>query len=180
MTGWFVRAGMGLWLVVFLVASPAAAQGSLRFDTPAGWTQVDTSSPMRVAEFGLPRTIGDVEDAELVVYYFGGDGGAVAANLERWTNQMRQEDGQPSSDVATTTRFEVSNLTVTVLDVPGIYAAQVQPGSGMRYYKRGYRLKAAVVETPAGPYFFKLIGPGRTVESWESDFGTLLESVTFE
>ena len=49
---------------------------------------------------------------------------------------------------------------------PGIYAAEVQPGSGMRYYKRGYRLKAAVVETPSGPYFFKLTGPGRTVVSW--------------
>ena len=93
--------GVGLWLVV-LVASATAAQGSLRFDPPAGWTQVDTSSPMRVAEFVLPRTVGDVEDAELVVYYFGGEGGTVAANLERWTNEMRQEDGRPSPDVATT------------------------------------------------------------------------------
>ena len=180
MLGPTVRVGMGALVAGLLVASPAAAQGSLQFDTPVGWTQVDTSSPMRVAEFSLPRTVGDIEDAELVVYYFGGDGGTVEANLQRWTNQMRQEDGQPSSDVATTTRFEVSNLTVTMLDVPGIYAAEVQPGSGMRYYKRGYRLKAAVVETPSGPYFFKLTGPGRTVVSWESDFATLVESVTFE
>ena len=178
--GSIVRGGMGVWVAGFLMVSPAAAQGSLLFDTPVGWTRVDTRSPMRVAEFSLPRTIGDVEDAELVVYYFGGEGGAIEANLERWTSQMRQEDGKPSSDVATTTSFEVSSLTVTVLDVPGIYAAEVHPGSRMRYYKRGYRLKAAVVETPSGPYFFKLTGPGRTVESWESDFTTLLESMTFE
>jgi hypothetical protein len=31
---------------------------------------------MRVAEFALPRADGDTEDAQLVVYYFGGSGGA--------------------------------------------------------------------------------------------------------
>ena len=174
------RAHVGLVCVLCATTSAVVAQGTLQFDTPIAWTRVDPTSPVRVAEFALPRTIGDAEDAELVVYYFGGDGGVVEANLERWANQMRQEDGRPSSDVATTTSFAVSNLTVTVLDVPGIYAAEIQPGAGMRYYKRAYRLKAAVVETPSGPYFFKLTGPGRTVANWESDFTRLLESVTFE
>lgn len=166
--------------VVSMLSLVVAAQARLNFDTPIEWTSVATESAMRVAQFQLPRAEGDPEDAELVVYYFGGEGGAVEANLERWTNQMVQPDGRPSSDVATTTSFEVETLTVTVLDVPGIYAAEVQPGSGMRYYKRGYRLMAAVVETPSGPYFFKLTGPGRTVTGWESDFTSLLESVSVE
>ena len=53
--------------------------------------------------------------------------------------------------MATTTNFMVGTLAVTQLDVSGIYAAEVRPGSRMRYHKPGYRLKAAVVETPAGP-----------------------------
>jgi len=170
------------WPLAFaclLASVSVVAQGSLQFDAPLDWIQMDTSSPLRVAQFGLPRTPGDPEDAELVVYFFGGEGGAVEANLERWTNQMLQPDGRPSSDVATTTSFDVAGLSVTVLDVPGIYSAEVQPGSGMRYYKRGFRLKAAVVETPAGPYFFKLIGPGRTVAEWEPGFNALLSSVNF-
>jgi hypothetical protein len=36
---------------------------------------------------------------------------------------------------------------------------------------------AAVVETPAGSYFFKLTGPQRTVESARSAFMMLLDSV---
>ena len=84
------------------------------------------------------------------------------------------------SDVATTTNFDVAGMSVTVLDVPGIYSAEVQPGSGMRYYKRGFRLKAAVVETSIGPYFFKLTGPGRTVTERESEFNALLSSVNFQ
>ena len=93
---------------------------------------------------------------------------------------MLQPDGRRSADVATTTAFMVGELAVTLLDVPGIYAAEVRPGSGMRYHKPGFRLKAAVVETPAGPYFFKLTGPARTVEAWDEPFVALLESVRFE
>ena len=167
-------------LVILALALPLTAQATLQFDTPVDWSRFETDSPLRVAQFGLPRASGDPEDAELVVYYFGENGGTVEANLERWTNQMLQPDGRPSSDVATTTGMEVSGMPITVLDVPGTFAAEVQPGSRMRYYKRGYRLRAAVVETPSGPYFFKLVGPGRTVDRWESGFDTLLASVSFE
>ena len=169
-------------VVAVLVAMSVtlAAQRMLRFDAPVDWVRTDTSSEFRVAQFGLPRAESDPEDAELVVYYFGGSGGTVAANLERWTDQMVQPDGRPSTEVATTTGFEVATLPVTVLDVPGIYSAEVQPGSGMYYFKRGFHLKAAVVETPEGPYFFKLIGPARTVATWDSKFTALLQSITFK
>jgi hypothetical protein len=36
---------------------------------------------------------------------------------------------------------------------------------------------AAVVETPAGSYFFKLTGPQKTVESARTAFFALLDSV---
>jgi len=167
-------------LLCLALVWPVAAQGSLHFDAPVNWVQLETDSPLQVAQFGLPRALEDPEDAELIVYYFGREGGTVEANLERWTNQMLQPDERPSSDVATTTSFDVAGMPVTVLDVPGIYAAEVQPGSRMRYYKRAYRLVAAVVETPSGPYFFKLVGPSRTVSEWESGFNALLASVSFQ
>ena len=167
-------------LLCLALSLPVVAQSSLQFDAPVDWIELETDSPLRVAQFELPRASGDPEDAELVAYYFGGEGGTVEANLERWTNQMLQPDGRPSSDVVTTTIFEVAGMPITVLDVPGIFSAEVHPGSRMRYYKRGYRLKAAVVETPSGPYFFKLVGPGRTVDRWESGFNTLLASVSFQ
>lgn len=166
--------------MTLLAVGAADAQVSLRYDAPAGWMPVEPSSPMRVAQFLLPRADGDPEDAECAVFYFGGEGGTVEANLDRWTNQMLQPDDSPSADVATTTSFEVGGMPVTVLDVPGIYAAAVRPGSMMRYYKRNFRLKAAVVETPDGPYFFKLTGPSGTVARWEPAFDALINSVRYE
>ena len=167
-------------LAVLLVPAARAQEPALTFDPPAEWIAVQVSSPMRVAQFVLPKSAGDAEDAELAVFYFGGAGGSVEANLERWTGQMLQPDGRRSADVATTTTFAVGDLAVTTLDVPGIYAAEVRPGSGMRYHKPDFRLRAAVVETPAGPYFFRLTGPAGTVEAWDQRFVSLLESVRFE
>lgn len=169
-----------LCLAVLLIATGRAQEPALTFDPPAEWIAVPASSPMRVAQFVLPKAAGDAEDAELAVFYFGGAGGSVEANLERWTGQMLQPDGRRSADVATTAAFMAGELAVTTLDVPGIYAAEVRPGSGMRYHKPEFRLRAAVVETPAGPYFFRLTGPAGTVEAWDERFVSLLESVRFE
>lgn len=167
-----------------LAALPALAgraqEPALHFDPPAAWIAAPASSPMRVAQFTLPKAEGDAEDAELTLFHFGGAGGSVEANLERWTGQMLQPDGRRSADLATTTAFTAGDLMVTVLDVPGIYAAEVRPGSGMRYHKPDFRLKAAVVETPAGPFFFKLTGPADTVAAWDEAFTALLESIRFE
>ena len=157
-----------------------AQEPALTFDPPPAWIAEQVSSPMRLAQFTLPKAAGDAEDADLTVFHFGGAGGTIEANLERWTGQMLQPDGGRSADVATTTTFMAGDLAVTLLDVPGIYAAEVRPGSGMRYHKPGFHLKAAVIETPAGPYFFKLTGPAGTVQAWDERFVALLESVRFE
>ena len=167
-------------LAVLLTPTAYAQESELVFDPPSEWIRLPLSSPMRVAQFTLPKAAGDAEDADLTVFHFGGAGGSVEANLERWTGQMLQPDGRRSADVATTTAFVVGDLAVTLLDVPGTYAAEVRPGSGIRYHKPGFRLQAAVVETAAGPYFFKLTGPARTVEAWEESFVAVLESVRIE
>ena len=167
-------------LAVLPTLSGHAQEPELTFDPPSEWIRVPVSSPMRVAQFTLPKTAGDAEDADLTIFYFGGAGGSVEANLQRWTGQMLQPDGRDSADAATTTTFMVDDMAVTLLDVPGIYAAEVRPGSGIRYHKPDFRLRAAVVETPAGPYFFKLTGPARTVDAWDGPFVALLEAARFE
>ena len=166
-----------LAVLLLATAGSAVAQPALHYDAPDDWIEQPSESPMRVTEFRLPRVPGDSEDAELVVFYFGGSGGSVEANLQRWIGQMEQPDGRSSFEVASTTGFEANGLAVTVLDVPGIYVAAVSPGSTTRLSKPNFRLMAAVVETPVGPYFFKLIGPDRTVARWDSRFAAFLRSV---
>ena len=162
---------------LLLVGTGHVVGQTLRYEAPDTWVERASDSPMRVTEFQLPRVGGDAEDADLVVFYFGGAGGSVEANLERWVEQMTQIDGRSSFEVAATTGFEANGLAVTMIDVPGTYVAPVRPGSASRLNKPNFRLIAAVVETPVGPYFFKLTGPARTVGRWDRAFATFQRTV---
>lgn len=151
----------------------------LTFTPPADWKPVATTSPMRVAQFALPRASGDARDAELVVYYFGGTGGSVEANIERWVGQMQQPDGRPSSAVTKRQSRTVNGMKVTLVDVPGTYVAEVTPGSPQRHNSANFHLRAAVIETSNGPYFIKLTGPAKTVAASDKQFEAFLGSVKF-
>ncbi len=165
---------MGVLVFVALIAS------GLTFTTPDGWRSSPAGSTMRVAEFVLPRAAGDPEDALLVVYYFGGSGGTVDANMQRWIGQMQQAGGKPSSAVAMKETRTVNGLAVTLVDVSGTYIAEMAPGSTQRNNKPHFRLRAGVVETPRGPYFIKLTGPERTIGRWDGAFHQFVGSFRFQ
>ena len=170
---------MLLLLVLSLTAGPS--QAALKFDTPQGWVAKPPASSMRVAEFTVPRAPKDIEDAELTVYFFGGQGGSVQANIDRWIGQMAQPDGRASKDIAKSSAMQTrSGLKVSLVDVGGTYVAEVKPGATERFNKPGFRLRAAVVETPRGPYFVKLTGPAATIARWDKSFLDFVSSLRLE
>ena len=171
---------LSMLLVLTSFVTQAPASGTLRFKAPAEWTVQSTSSSMRVVQYALPKIAGDAEDGELVVYFFGGTGGSVDANIERWVGQMQQPDGKPSKDVARRSDRKVNGLAVTLLDISGTYTAEVRPGSTERHNKPGYRMRTAVVTTPKGPYFVKAVGPAKTVEHWNKAFEGFIDSMSFQ
>lgn len=152
----------------------------LTYTAPPAWKPVTTSSSMRVAQFALPRAAGDSEDGELVIYYFGGSGGSVDANIDRWVGQMQQPDGKPSSAVMKRESRTINGLKVTLVDVSGTYVAEMMPGSAQRHNSPGFRLRAAVIETADGPYFIKLTGPSKTITAHDKSFEAFLSSVKFQ
>ena len=162
--------------------SQAAAQsGELRFKIPAGWVAEPTTSKMRFAQFKLPHGDQDSEDGSLVVYYFGqGEGGSVQANLDRWIGQMVQPDGGDSKSKAQTKTLTLNGLNVTTLDITGTYTAEMMPGAGDKQDKSGYRLRAAVVETPKGAYYAKEVGPSATIAKWDQAFSAFVNSFEFK
>jgi hypothetical protein len=115
----------------------------------------------------------------LIVYWFGGGGGSVEANIERWLGQMQQPDGRPSKDLAARSTRTVNGLAVSLVDVSGTYVAETSPGSGERLNRPGYRLRAAVVQTPKGPYFIKLTGPAKTIAAEDAAFEAFIASLRF-
>lgn len=170
-----------LLILIALVSIAASQQSSLKFKVPAGWVEEERTSSMRVAQYRLPKADGDTEDASLVLYYFGqGQGGTTAANMERWVGQMKQEDGSASKDKAKEESLDANGLKIATVDVSGTYVAETAPGSGTLHNKPGYRLRAAVVETPKGSYYVKLVGPEKTVTRWNDTFLTYLRSFEFK
>jgi hypothetical protein len=175
-------------LIAFLIFAgnqAPAAGGALKFTAPAGWQPRDASSSMRVAEFVLPGTRDSADgksqsaDAELVVYFFGGSGGSVDANIQRWLGQMQQPDGRETKDVAVHDVRTVNGLKVSTLDVSGIYVAEVRPGSSERHNSPAFRMRTAIVETPRGPYYIKLVGPAPTIAKWDGSYNEFLSSLNF-
>jgi hypothetical protein len=167
-----------LLIALMIGAQPSA--GHLTFKAPQAWHSRTPASSMRVAEFVIPHAAGDSEDAELIVYYFGAQGGGSAqANIDRWIGQMQRPDGQPVKDSARTQSRTINGLTVTTVDVSGTYVAEVRPGSSEHYKKPGFTLSAAVVTTPNGAYYIKLTGPARTVAAAQRAYDDFLGSLSF-
>ncbi len=106
--------------------SNSPATGELRYKAPDGWVKEQTTSSMRVAQYKLPKSEGDPEDALLVLYFFGAtQGGAVQANIDRWISQMQQPDGSASKDKTKTETSTVNGLKITSVDVSGTYTAEM-------------------------------------------------------
>lgn len=161
--------------------SPANTSGELHYKAPDGWVKEPSSSAMRVAQYKLPKAEGDPEDAALVVYFFGAtQGGAVQANIDRWISQVQQPDGSSSKDKAKTETSTVNGLKVTTVDVSGTYTAEMAPGTGSQRNDANYRMSAAVIETPKGNYFLKLVGPAKTMGRWEQSVTNFVKSFEFK
>jgi hypothetical protein len=172
--------GMLLLLAGLACQSPKTQPvdlGVVTLQADAGWQTATPTSIMRKAQFTLPRTAGDSEDAELVVFYFGADqGGSVEANLNRWYTQFSQPDGGSSAEKAGVTREVVAEMNLTTVDLSGTYIAPVMPGGDEQHNKPNFRMLAAVLETSQGPYFFKLVGPEKTVANWAKSFSQFMKS----
>lgn len=136
---------------------------------------------MRHAQYLLPKAGGDSEDALLIVYYFGkGQGGSAEANTDRWIGQIQQPDGSSSKEKAKTETLTVNGLAVTMVDVLGNYSGGMSPDSAPAEKKSIYRLRAAVIETPAGNYYVKLTGPKNTVGHWDQAYTDYIKSFEFK
>jgi len=157
----------------------APPPGSLAYTAPAIWQARPVASRMRVAEFVIPHATGDAEDAELIVYYFGTGAGTVDANIDRWIGQIQQPDGSSTKAKARRSTQSVNGLAVTTVDATGTYVAEMRPGAAEHFNKPGFRLRAAVVETPRGPYYIKMTGPAKTMAAADAAFAAFLGSLRY-
>jgi hypothetical protein len=151
------------------------ALGPFSIKPPADWKAKPTTSSMRAAVFELPAPAG--AEAELIIFYFGqGGAGSVDGNLNRWLDQIRQPDGKPSRDVAKIEKTKFGGQDASYVSVSGRYVAMAMPGADAAD-KEGQTLLAAIVDSPTGPYYFKLVGAKATVDKQAAAFRKMLESL---
>lgn len=145
---------------------------ALSWKDPPSFRRVAPKNPMRKASYEIPHAKGDAEDGELGVFYFGpGQGGSIDANVERW---IKQFSGVKPEDVKRADRT-ANGLTVHTVEIAGGTYASGMPGSPSAQ-KTGYSLLGAIVETPSGPYFFKLTAPDKTAAEARKAFLGMIDS----
>jgi hypothetical protein len=152
----------------------AGGSDDLTWTVPAAWVTETPSSGMRRAQYALPAAAGDPEGGECAVFYFGpGQGGDIQSNVNRWASQFSAPGGHPTPELTETV---VAGRKVLKVTMEGTYNASTMMG-GDAVPKPGSLLLGAIVEGPAGNWFFKCTGPKKTMLAQGKEFESLIQSV---
>lgn len=144
---------------------------TFKFGEP--WVRQQVSSAMRAGQLTYDHEDEDLEDVDLVIYYFGqGQGGGTQANIDRWLGQF---EGTPKSN---TEEKEMGDRKVTFLTAEGTYMESMGGGpfSGDKKARPNYTMLAAILPSDRGDVFLKLTGPTDSVEAMKDDFAAFAES----
>src|SRR5207249_4595976 len=95
--------------------------------------------------------------------HFKGTSMTADASVEQWSRQVEGGEAKPETIAGA--------LKITLVDLSGRY----RPDGGEAVPNA--RLLAAMVETPDGPWYFKLSGPAETVGPWRGEFVALLKGI---
>ena len=128
----------------------------ITFAVPADWERGNPSAGMRLAEFRLPG------GGEAVVFHFGtAGGGPRQANIDRWVNQFRPNDGQPAARAARVETRTAEGLTISRVAIEGTYTpTAMSPTAPPSPSQPGWALRGFIIEGgPQGPVYLRLTGP---------------------
>lgn len=148
----------------------------LKLELPEAWTEAKTDGKMRIAQWALKDKEKKAGDAELVVFHFGAGGaGGTDANIDRWIGQF---EGKTRED-AKIGKLE-GKLEGTLVELSGTYVAAVRPGSPEKLNQPDTRMVAAILQTPQGAHYVKLVGPKDTVDDWADAFRASVKGAVCE
>ncbi len=130
---------------------------------------------MRRAQLKAEPLEGDDYPAELVVFAFPGGAGSVDANIERWRNLFKDEQG--NSPKIETKKVQGKNVEVVRAETEGEYHPSQFPGRPAEPVRKGARLLGAIVMTPETSYYIRMVGPDKTMKKLAPDFDEMLKTM---
>jgi hypothetical protein len=180
------------WLGLLALAAGAGTTGALlaqdkgtlvdidglQSRAPAHWKSEPTKSQFRFMQFTVPKVGNDPQDAEMIIFYFGpGGGGGTDENVKRWKGFFKPPAGKSIDDVTKIDKLKIGDVNAVYVDISGIYLEKFPPfAPNAKITERpDYRMIGVVFESPRGPYFFRLIGPAKTVAENKKGFDDWLK-----
>jgi len=144
---------------------------ALELTVPEGWTQEQPASSLRLGQFSVKPSEGDGEAGELSIFTFGGGGGTVQANVQRWIGQFAAE----GRDVALKTGTGAQGPYFLV-DVTGTFNKPIGPPiRRMTEAVDDYRMLAIILNIKdKGTYYLKLVGPKKTIGDHADEFREMI------
>ena len=142
----------------------------LVLNVPESWKQKKPSSRLRLGHFDIPAAGKDKEVGELGIFNFGGGGGGVRANAERWIGQFEAQGRKVKLKHSKSKSGEY-----VIVDVSGTYNKPVGPPIRRQTERMpnarmlGVILALTVGDERKGTYFLKLTGPKDTIAAAASD-----------
>lgn len=167
---------LGLSLAVCGADGPREIDaGGLSFKVPADWKSSTPTSSMRRAQLKVEPLEGDGYPAELVVFAFPGGAGTADANVERWRTHFKDKDGNhPKME---TRKVNGKNIEVVRAETAGDYTPPTFLGQS-NPPRDNARLLGAIVQGKKVGYFFRMVGPDKTMRKLRPAFDELIASMT--
>jgi hypothetical protein len=144
----------------------------LKSRTPANWVAQKPDNKLRVAQFRVPHVDNDKQDAEVVIFHFGGQGGGIEANLSRWKGMFFPPRGKTIEEVSKVEKMKAGDVPITYLDVHGTYKYKKAPfvPDSQAELRPDYRMLTTYFDSKGGPYFIRMVGPQATVAQNKKGF----------
>jgi gluconolactonase len=175
-----MAAGLSLWLATATWADdkPQAKPtkvGSAEFKVPGDWVAQQPKRQFRILQWGVPTAEGDETAPVIYVSELPGTAGGVKGNIDRWIGEYESKEGKEKTET-----FEADGIKIHTLAVTGTFMESMGgPFSGGKKTPReNYQTLGAIIEIPdsANTYFFKMVGPKKSVAAQKDAFVAMLKS----
>ena len=154
--------GFGDLVTTATTSAPVSHEGQPNWQVPTGWREV-AAGQFLVAKFNISGDGGAT--AAVNVSSSPGDGGGLAANVNRWRGQL----GLPTIAEIATTPIDVAGGKAQLVDMSGTNAQTSQP----------VQLVGVMVSLPDRAWFYKLMGDAKVVASQKDAFTKFVQGVKY-
>jgi len=147
-------------------SGPSAAEG-LEWKAPHRW-QLQPDLPMRLVSY----LTGDRRLTECYITILAGDGGGIAANVNRWYGQMARP-ALSENKIKQLDKLHILEQHATLVEIKGDFSGMVGPT------RPDYMLLGVLSQIPEKLVSIKMIGPENEVQKERENFIKFCKSLKF-